>query len=137
MPDYPGLGLPLRYDRQKLSNQSSHYPIAAHDGCWGAISKLIYVRELAMMSIMDGLTDKEDWHTKVFNEEIVSKWRAEALAIPDEQFWMIAIRDKQQTRNNHGKISTNHDNVDRRLEGIMNASTFDCVSGSPHDTFCY
>ncbi|KAK6607426.1 hypothetical protein H4I96_03661 [Botrytis cinerea] len=126
MPDYPGLGLPLRYDRQKLSNQSSHYPIAAHDGCWGAISKLIYVRELAMMSIMDGLTDKEDWHTKVFNEEIVSKWRAEALAIPDEQFWMIAIRDKQQTRNNHGKISTNHDNVDRRLEGIMNASTFDC-----------
>ncbi|ATZ53930.1 hypothetical protein BCIN_09g06840 [Botrytis cinerea B05.10] len=126
MPDYPGLGLPLRYDRQKLSNQSSHYPIAAHDGCWGAISKLIYVRELAMMSIMDGLTDKEDWHTKVFNEEIVSKWRAEALAIPDEQFWMIAIRDKQQTRNNHGKISTNHDNIDRRLEGIMNASTFDC-----------
>lgn len=89
-----------------------------------------------MMSIMDHLTDKEDWHKKVFNEEIVSKWRAEALAIPDEQFWMIAIRDKQQTRNYHGIIHLNHDRLERKLENIMTTSTFDCVSASPHNVFC-
>ncbi|KAF7952592.1 uncharacterized protein EAE97_002089 [Botrytis byssoidea] len=126
MPAYPGLGLPLRYDPQKDSDNKSHYPIGAHDGCWGAKSKLIYVRELAMMSIMDRLTDKEDWHKKVFNEEVVSKWREEALAIPDEQFWMIAISDKQDTRHYHVNIHASNDDLDRRLEGIMNTSTFDC-----------
>ncbi|KAF7907850.1 hypothetical protein BELL_0449g00070 [Botrytis elliptica] len=126
MPDYPGLGLPLRHDPQSLSDDKSHYPIGAHHGCWGATSNLIYVRELAMMSIMDRLTEKEDWHKKVFNEEIVSKWRAEALAIPDEQFWMMAIRDKQQDRSYDGTIHSNHDRLDRQLEGIMNTSTFDC-----------
>lgn len=65
MPDYPGLGLPLRHDPQSLSDDKSHYPIGAHHGCWGATSNLIYVRELAMMSIMDRLTEKEDWHKKV------------------------------------------------------------------------
>ncbi|KAF7898749.1 hypothetical protein EAF00_005195 [Botryotinia globosa] len=126
MPDYPGLGLPRRHDPQSLSDDTSHYPIGAHHCCWGATSKLIYVRELAMMSIMDRLTDKKDWHKKVFNEEIVSKWRAEALAIPDEQFWMLAIRDKRQTRNYHGIIHSNHDRLERKLENIMNTSTFDC-----------
>ncbi|KAF5873308.1 uncharacterized protein Bfra_008589 [Botrytis fragariae] len=126
MPDYPGLGLPLHYDPQKVSDNISHYPIGAHQGCWGAKSKLIYVRELAMMSIMDHLTDKEDWHKKVFNENIVSKWRAEALAIPDEQFWMMAFRDKRQTRSYDGKINFGHDDLGRQIEEIMDASTFDC-----------
>ncbi|KAF7908155.1 uncharacterized protein EAF01_003910 [Botrytis porri] len=126
MPDYPGLGLPLHYDPQRVSDNTSHYPIGAHQGCWGANSKLIHVRELAMMSIMERLTDKEEWHKKIFNEYIVSKWRAEALDIPDEQFWMMAIRDKQQTRNYDGMIHLSHDNLDRKIEDIMDTSTFDC-----------
>ncbi|KAF7853259.1 hypothetical protein EAF04_010761 [Stromatinia cepivora] len=127
MPEYPGLGLSLRYDPQDNRENRSHYPIGAHGGCWGAISKLILVRELAMISIMDRLTDKEEWHKKVFDEEIVSKWREEALAIPDEQFWNIAIRDKHQFWDREGRVKLSDDNMfGKGLTGIMNASSFDC-----------
>ncbi|KAJ8066741.1 hypothetical protein OCU04_004131 [Sclerotinia nivalis] len=127
MPDYPGLGLSLRYDPQDNRENRSHYPIGVHGDCWGAISKLILVRELAMMSVMDRLTDKEEWHKKVFDEEIVSKWREEALAIPDEQFCNIAIRDKHQFWNKEGKVKLSDDNMfGKGLAGIMNANSFDC-----------
>jgi hypothetical protein len=31
---------------------------------------------------MEALTEKPDWHVKVFNSEIVAKWREEAPAMP-------------------------------------------------------
>lgn len=37
-----------------------------------------------MMAVMDLLTDKPDWHIKVFDDEIAEKWRQEALAWPDD-----------------------------------------------------
>jgi hypothetical protein len=91
MPEYPGLGLALRYIPD---DNALHYPIGAHGSCQGGQSDLLPVRELAMLSIMDRLTDKEEWHKKVFNDKIVSKWREEALAIPDAYFWKLAISDK-------------------------------------------
>ncbi|KAG6361951.1 hypothetical protein INS49_010180 [Diaporthe citri] len=39
---------------------------------------------------MDTLTDKEDWHKKVFIESITEKWREEAMAIPDEDVMAAA-----------------------------------------------
>lgn len=39
------------------------------------------------MLIMEQLTDKQGWERKVFDQAIVDKWRKEALAIPDEQWW--------------------------------------------------
>lgn len=32
-----------------------------------------------MMAIMDKITDKSDWDKKIFDENIVQKWRQEAL----------------------------------------------------------
>ncbi|KAK7741270.1 hypothetical protein SLS63_000823 [Diaporthe eres] len=43
-----------------------------------------------MMGIMDMLTDKEDWHKKVFIESVTEKWREEAMAIPDEDLMAAA-----------------------------------------------
>jgi hypothetical protein len=56
----------------------------------GSKSVLLPVREVAIMGIMDRLTDKEVWHKKVFDDAIVEKWREEATAIPDEEFMKVA-----------------------------------------------
>jgi hypothetical protein len=126
MPDYPGLGLPLRHNPQ----ENSHYPIGAHGSCRGADSDMLPIRELAMMSIMDRLTDKEDWQKKVFDDEIVSKWREEALAIPDGQFFKLAKRDKSQDWDEDGKLNVRDDwGADdvEPLKGIITTDTFDYV----------
>jgi Protein of unknown function (DUF4246) len=126
MPNYPGLGLPLRHD----PHEYGHYPIGAHGNCFKASSDLLPIRELAMMSIMDRLTDKEDWHKKVFDDDIVSKWREEALAIPDEQFRNLAQSDKYQRWDGDGNLRVENDRLlghPDPLTGIMNANTFDCV----------
>ena len=41
----------------------------------------LLVREITIMLIMNLLSDKPDWDRKVFDEAIVKKWRAEALAM--------------------------------------------------------
>lgn len=40
-----------------------------------------------MLLVMDHLTEKPNWHIKVFDDEIVTNWKAEVLAWPDEDLW--------------------------------------------------
>ncbi|KAF1973741.1 hypothetical protein BU23DRAFT_580213 [Bimuria novae-zelandiae CBS 107.79] len=89
-PPYPGLGLPLRCE---LEQYDVRYPNGIQDECDDCHSVLLPVRELAMMHIMDRLTDKKDWNMKVWDEEIVAKWREEAKAVPDVEFWKIATEE--------------------------------------------
>jgi hypothetical protein len=128
MPQYPGLGLELRHNPQ---DDYGFYPIGAHGSCYGSDSDLLPIRELAMMSVMDKLTDKLDWHKKVFDEGIVAKWRKEALEIPDEEFVGLATSDKYQSWDVDGNLTTQHDGVynpgERGLEGVMDADTFNVV----------
>jgi len=84
MLDYPGLGLPLCHYNNR--HDENVYPIGIHPRCEGAESEMIYDREVAMMLIMDRLTDKPDWQRKVFDQKITSKWIDEALALPDDLF---------------------------------------------------
>jgi hypothetical protein len=70
-----------------------------------------------MMHIMDRLTDKVDWHKKVFDEKIVAKWRAEALAYPDKALWVIAATSPNPS-------------IPLPITGIMNDETFDYVCAS-------
>ncbi|KAI9644397.1 hypothetical protein NHQ30_007754 [Ciborinia camelliae] len=114
IPDYPGLGFPVRLDPQ---DHDPVYNIGTCGGSCGADSDLLPVRELAMMSIMDRLTDKEEWHKKVFDEPI-----------PDKQFWRLAIRDKSQWRDRLGKFLLRDGYMSdsmKPLTGIMSARTFD------------
>jgi hypothetical protein len=125
--DYPGLGLPLRHNEQR---DYGFYPIGAHGSCYGANSDVLPVRELAMMSIMDRLTDKPDWEKKVFDEEIVAKWKKEATAVDDEVWWKLAKNDKRQLWDVDGKLTVVDDWAAGRmavLKGVMSEDTFDCV----------
>lgn len=130
MYDYPGLSLPLRHNKQ---DEYGFYPIGAHGSNYGSDSELIYVRELAMMDIMEKLTDKSDWHKKVFDDEIVAKWRKKALAIPDEELYKLATSGKSQVwdQSNGGQLLVRDDNVDVKPDGILSERSFDCVSMSP------
>jgi hypothetical protein len=95
---------------------------------------MLPIREIAMMSIMDKLTDKEKWHEKVFDDTIVSKWREEALAISDEQFESLAKHAKHQSWDEEGNLEIGDDlgpYDEDGLKGIMNVNAFDCVSSNP------
>jgi hypothetical protein len=110
MPDYPGLGLPIRKEDWELSG----FPNGAEYGD-ATDSDLLYVREVAMMDVMEKLTDKPDWNKKVFDETIITKWGSEALAIPDYDLYLLA--------NEQGP-----DECGQKLEGILDGNAFDCVS---------
>jgi hypothetical protein len=87
---------------------------------------MLPVREVAMMNIMERLTDKEDWHKKIFNEETVKEWRKEALEYPNVSYW------KEATANKNADAVVDV----RRPPGIMDAATFDyvCLSFGSFDT---
>jgi predicted RNase H-like HicB family nuclease len=131
MHNYPGLGLPLRHYEQ---GDCEHYPIGAHSENYGAESVPLLVRELAMMDVMEKITDKQDWHTKVFDANIVSKWQKEALAVPDEELYRLATAGKTSW---HVEIDGVEQLVleddrsvglDQMPKGILNEQAFDSVS---------
>jgi uncharacterized membrane protein len=74
---YPGYNIDLRH---YWSRGGRLYAMGADVRCLGAPSDLLPVKEVAMMRLMDTLTDKSGWERKVFDEEIVGRWRKEALA---------------------------------------------------------
>jgi hypothetical protein len=112
---YPGLGLPLRYSPQ---HDYGYYPNSASRH--GSESELIFVRELAMMDVMDKLTDKPDWHKKVFDDAIVEKWEKEALAIPDDLLYLLATTGKS-------RWGDGNDGIDSKPEGILGLAAFEYV----------
>ncbi len=111
MPSYPGLGLSLWHLPQEFGDIS---PTGHHESCLASESPLLQVREVAMMHVMDRLTDKVDWHKKVFDERIVAQWRVEAIAYPDDVFWMLAV-------------TTASSSGIQPITGIMTENTFDYV----------
>lgn len=66
-------------------------------------------REVAMLGVMNAITDKPDWHKKVFDDEIVAKWKQEACAIHlvSEKAWdwcLTELRDKARRFERIGRI---------------------------------
>ncbi|KAK3377284.1 hypothetical protein B0T24DRAFT_592900 [Lasiosphaeria ovina] len=87
---YPGWNLDLRWTAQEHGERDLTrigYPMGIHYNCYRAKSEMLLVRGVAMMLVMDRLTDKPDWHPKVFDEHIADKWRHEALAWPNSDLW--------------------------------------------------
>ncbi len=126
MPEYPGLGLPLRHFPQA---NYGLYPMGTHENCYGSASNILPVREVAMMIIMDRLMDKSDWQKKVFDDEIIAKWRKEALEYPDDSLWEQATGGKIKNRwIDNGTDITWASNGVKPLTGIMSNEAFDCVS---------
>jgi hypothetical protein len=79
------LDLTLRFQEESVLNVPGFGKTIDHGGPSGSrlphgadawSSSALTLRDLTMMEIMDQLTDKEEWDRKVFDENIVSKWRA-------------------------------------------------------------
>ena len=71
----------------------------------------LVVREIAMLALMDAITEKPRWQEKVFDENIVEKWRAEATAMPlisplAWEWCLQELRDKTVFLAEHGFIKT-------------------------------
>lgn len=109
MPAYPGLGLPIRHNAWGAVT----YPHGAdNEGISGGTeSELLYIRELAMMDIMEKLTDKPGWYEKILDDEIAAKWRQEALDIPDKELYNFT--------NGGGE---------KRPTNVLSENAVDCVS---------
>jgi hypothetical protein len=98
MHQYPGLGLPLRQydDRGGRDVISQLYPSGVYDESVRSNSEMLLVREVAMMIVMNNLTDKPNWEDKVFDNAITEKWIEEALAIPVQPLYDSITRGKME-----------------------------------------
>jgi hypothetical protein len=74
----PGLGLPIEHEGEGRTT----FPLAIGDQPW--TSNGVTLREQRMLAFISQITDKPDWEVKVFDEDIVSRWRAEADVRPEE-----------------------------------------------------
>ncbi|KAJ5578198.1 uncharacterized protein N7459_007162 [Penicillium hispanicum] len=72
----PGYTLDLDYVPDFMADTLlEHFPHALHPD--SEIAHHNIFREILMMRVMNTITDKPEWEKKVFDEEIVSKWRTE------------------------------------------------------------
>jgi hypothetical protein len=95
----PGFGLPidfmLKWDRETGTGNYFRHGINDFRG------DRFTVRELSMLQFMEVITEKPDWHKKVFNETIVKKWQDEILTQPNAlinettfEWCLLELRDK-------------------------------------------
>jgi hypothetical protein len=122
---YPGIDLPLRYLRQEGKHDVDYYRHGSFEGA-DCESELIQVREVFMMILMDRLTDKPNWHEKVFDEGIVAKWRNEALTQPEDGIYDQIVDGKDVPRPRRTRFMTGDvfDNVRLLSRRLTSAPVF-------------
>ncbi|KAG9256854.1 uncharacterized protein F5Z01DRAFT_672086 [Emericellopsis atlantica] len=99
---YPGVDYDLRYrvDELGVGRNNTHWQNIGRDSdrfhaigvsteLAGCESPILQVREVAMMIFMNKITDKEGWEEKVFDDDIVAKWRQEAMTQSEEGLWKM------------------------------------------------
>jgi hypothetical protein len=96
MVQYPGWNRDLRWVSQESPAEATDgethvYAMGFHHNCRGAQSSLLLVREVAMMAVMDELTDRPNWHEAVADPAVVAAWTDEFLAIPDRRWWPTGL----------------------------------------------
>ncbi|GLB36554.1 putative protein of unknown function (DUF4246) [Lyophyllum shimeji] len=118
--ELPGFELPLNFFPES-EDPSEDHPLFSNALDQDDMSNgraqlpLTTLREFRMMQLIDQLTDKPDWHKKIFDETIVAKWKAEVLSEDDENDvgvsekmvdWCIAeLRYKTKTFERIGAIN--------------------------------
>ncbi|TFK24949.1 hypothetical protein FA15DRAFT_618654 [Coprinopsis marcescibilis] len=79
----PGLGRPVDYvptkDDPLYIGDAFPTALAMSDISSRAILPLTTVREFNMLRFMNAITDKENWHVKILDDEVANKWKAEAI----------------------------------------------------------
>jgi hypothetical protein len=100
----PGVGLPFDIEIEERF---------AHGASDWIQSPRLTARELAMLAVMDALTDKTNWHEKIFNEDVVEKWKEEAMGMKliSERAWewcVLELRDQAKVfAGENGRKGTN------------------------------
>ncbi|KAL5610871.1 hypothetical protein FOBRF1_006988 [Fusarium oxysporum] len=98
---YPGVNLSLReeldIDCYWRSGREPDHAIGFPEAP-DSISDVLPMTEVAMMMLMDNLTDKPDWHSNVFVENIVQKWRDEAREQSKENIFLRIMQGKERHR---------------------------------------
>ncbi|RFU32360.1 hypothetical protein B7463_g3969, partial [Scytalidium lignicola] len=80
----PGFNLPVDYIPQEHTEGSGRNLFSTAlsssdlEGRWSSLN-LNTLRELTMIRMMDNITDKPEWDSKVFDNAITTKWKEEAL----------------------------------------------------------
>ncbi|KAF2802928.1 uncharacterized protein BDZ99DRAFT_468593 [Mytilinidion resinicola] len=130
----PGFGFPVNQEPNWWYEGSHHdgpvtmtrLPNAISD--WAA--DCMTVRERSMLAMVNQITDKPEWARKVFDEEIVAKWRTEALTDEGHGFsskmfdhCIAELRDKAKVYDESGIIPI--------LEGDVAVVKSDSII--PHD----
>ncbi|GFP59158.1 hypothetical protein TASIC1_0012016100 [Trichoderma asperellum] len=90
---YAGINLPVSTEYISMKDAEPIYPIGLPDAR-AANSDILPIREVAMMMLMDNLTDKPNWHEKVFDEAIVAKWRYEARTQSENSLFVRIMEGK-------------------------------------------
>ncbi|KAH7140604.1 hypothetical protein EDB81DRAFT_655028 [Dactylonectria macrodidyma] len=127
MPRYPGLGLDLRYhDQINAAGNTDLYPMGIHHNCFGSTSDMLLIREVAMMTVMDRLSDKPDFHIKVFDDAITNKWIDEALALPVPRLYDEVVKGSDF----HGhSLGDSRWDRQKRLKGVLDKACLDyCIN---------
>lgn len=122
--EYPGVNLPLRHLDQGGRHGVDFYRLGSFKGAMHARSELLQVREVAMLILMDRLTDKPNWHEKVFDDAIVAKWRNEALTQPEDDLHREIVAGK-------------YDIKKPKRTRIISEATFDYVGWFFHSGRCF
>ena len=79
----PGYGLPLdQMPKWERDGEKYRFPHAIADY---VAAPAITLRELAMLSFINQITEKPKWTEKVHNDKIVAKWRVEACGTEMQQ----------------------------------------------------
>lgn len=99
----PGIGLPT-ITELKRGDRFRH-------GVADFQPKRLVAVEIAMLAVMDSITEKQNWQSKIFEESIVEKWRSEAIAMPlmSPKAWdwvLRELREKADFLKKRGFITT-------------------------------
>ncbi|PLB55870.1 hypothetical protein P170DRAFT_433346, partial [Aspergillus steynii IBT 23096] len=92
--DLPGYMLPLNYTPRESSRKLFPNALDASGIEEGWASRIYVHREILMMQVMNTITDKPEWERKVFEDDIVAKWREEIAGsghdiTPNMMDWII------------------------------------------------
>lgn len=97
----PGFGLAICY---RISRNKEDDLQCFRHGISDYTGERMTAHELDMLRLMEAITEKPDWHKKIFNDEITSRWSEEAIAekqslITDKSFqWcMLELKDKARS----------------------------------------
>ncbi|KAI6782114.1 uncharacterized protein J7T54_002351 [Emericellopsis cladophorae] len=91
----PGLGLPVNF----MPDYELRFPFLSDDHGYSWKARTLLHREIAMLQVMEELTNKPDWWRKVRDSTITDKWKKDVIALGQSGDWASKLAPEGFTRN--------------------------------------